>query len=147
VGVGRAARDRPAERSAAAVSPQAVSPEAVGSAALGLGVRADATPWETDIGPIIGAATIGATATGTRGHTTATHTEVPAGGGHLRAVPGCAAAAPARTTATAIEVVRTTGAADTVVDRTVVSMGVGGTSADRLVQANSPAAELPESSR
>jgi hypothetical protein len=69
------------------------------SAALGRAAVADATSWETDIGTTIGAAVMATvTATGT----TDRRTEAPAGDGHPRAVSGCAAAAMARPTGTAI---------------------------------------------
>jgi hypothetical protein len=92
------------------------------------------------MGTAIGAANVGATATGTRGPTIAIHMVALAGGGHLKAASGCVAAATARTTATApIEVVGTTGAADTAMGMDHMAdmavgrgrMVVGGTSAKR----------------
>jgi hypothetical protein len=61
----------------------------MGEASAALGRTAEATPWETDIGTTIGTAVM---ATGITGPT-ATHTVAPAGGGHPRAVSGCAAIA------------------------------------------------------
>jgi hypothetical protein len=58
-------------------------------AALGRTAVAEATPWEADMDTTIGAAV---TATGITGRT-ATVTVAPAGGGHPRAVSGCAAMA------------------------------------------------------
>ena len=102
---------------------------------MGRTAAADTTQWETDIGTNIGVAI---TATGTTGRTV-THLVAPAGGGHPKAVSGCADAATATARPTAI----IEDGAIATMDAALGHTAAGGTSAEQELQRGSSTSPAP----